>query len=129
MAKETPPTKPPGGGSPGSDGPPTTPGPPAHVDPPQPGHIPKPPVVDPDATDPTAVKTTADGRKVGWQQPAQPKSDNDAKYCAHIGKAIARMSIRQHEIGDEWVCTCGQTFEVVWGAGGNKILMKKAEDE
>lgn len=84
------------------------------------------PPVDPKAVSRDAVKTVGD-KKYGWQQPAQPigmKSD----LCAHIGLVHARLTIDMHEVGDEWVCQCGQVFVVSIGEGGNKIFTKKSEE-
>jgi len=90
--------------------------------------LPTPPPVDPETIGADAVKTTADGRKVGWQQPPRPYGTPEDKHsCSHTGAVVARLNLGRRSLGDEWVCGCGQTFVVKIGGGGNKILAKKED--
>lgn len=130
----TAPTSPPGPTTPpGPDtepGPDTPPGPDSgeEIETNRPQNPPKPvaPPVDPNAAGADAVRTSPTGLKVGWQQPPKPPEDvNDPKSCVHMAKEVARKDIHNREIGDKWVCSCGQVFIVTIGEGGNKIM---AED-
>ena len=93
---------------------------------------PTPPPFDPSVISPDAVKTVG-GRKYGWQNARQNTDDtSDPETCAHTGVRVARTALKaqpdQYPIGGEWLCVCGQVFEVVIGEGGNKILKEKNEE-
>lgn len=44
--------------------------------------------------------------QAGWQQP--PKQPT----CSHIGALFAALGAQWHEVGHEWLCTCGKRFVV-----------------
>jgi hypothetical protein len=78
----------------------------------------------PAATDPTAVETTASGKKFGWQQ-APVRKTAPVEDCFHMGLVQARRQIANQDVGHEWVCTCGTEFEVTMNSSGKKILKPK----
>ncbi len=93
---------------------------------PDPEEIPEKPDA-PAAIDPTAVITTVTGKKYGWQnEPVRIIPNPQA--CAHVGTIAARAELIVHDIGHEWVCACGQIFEVVINTGGKKTLKEKVSE-
>lgn len=82
----------------------------------------------PAAIDPTAVDTVIGGKKFGWQnEPIRPFADPE--ICVHIGVVSARAQLAVHDVGHEWICTCGEVHVVVINAGGKKTLVPKADLE
>lgn len=73
------------------------------------------------AVPPAAVGTTF---KYGWQQPAV-RALLDPEPCFHMGIVQARKQIVEHELGHEWVCSCGDVFEVVLNLADKKVLLEK----
>lgn len=95
---------------------------PAH---PEPEEYPE-PIIAPAAIDPTAVDTVIGGKKFGWQdEPNRPFSSPEV--CVHIGVVSARAQIVAHDVGHEWICTCGQVFVVTINTGGKKTLTPKED--
>lgn len=88
------------------------------------GEQPPMPPVAPAAVDPAAVETTASGLKFGWQQPPA-KEYPSTMHCSHIGTVAAKQQVKFQEIGDTWVCTCGDEFVIALNTGGKKILKAK----
>lgn len=103
-------------------------------DPHQPPSLPTPeeiesqiPLDAPEAVDPAAVETvsTPEGdKKYGWQEPAD-KDFTPKDPCVHMGIVQARKQIVNHELGHEWVCTCGTIFELTLNKGGKATLSEK----
>lgn len=75
----------------------------------------------PAAVDPTAVETTASGKKFGWQQ-APVRDTAPHEPCAHMGIVQARKQVPNQDPGHTWVCTCGTEFVVAINSSQKKIL-------
>lgn len=72
----------------------------------------------------TGGMITASAPAFGWQQPPS-KPYPGTMHCAHIGTVAAKQQLRFQAIGDTWVCTCGDEFEIVLNTAGKKILKAK----
>jgi hypothetical protein len=112
---------------------PTLPTPPnrPNLPPAQAAERPTPPPFDTAAVSPDAVRTV-NGRKYGWQNARQPTDvEVDLETCAHTGVVVASWALKvdpeSYALGSEWLCVCGQVFEVVIGDAGNKILKEKED--
>lgn len=92
---------------------------------PAPGDYPEIPVA-PAAIDPIAVENVPVEKKFGWQdEPNRPIPTPQA--CAHIATVSARTQLVVHDVGHEWICTCGQVFVLTINTGGKKTLTPKEE--
>jgi hypothetical protein len=73
---------------------------------------------------PTDVETAVVSAAFGWQQaPSRPYAR--PANCIHIGRVVAQKELPHQAVGDEWICTCGTSFDVVLNTAGKKVLKQR----